>query len=250
MKGTMNMAINTFKRYENKYVLTREQYDIIMRRIHEQMRPDDFCRGGAMYQVNTIYYDTPGFDVIRRCMSFPGYKEKLRMRSYGTPKSDEDKVFVCIKKKLINEGNKRRAVMKLREAKEFLATGNRPKCTDYINEQVMNEIEYFNRNLELRPAVFISYDREAFFGKEDDSFRVTVDSNLLYRTTDLDLKKGAYGARLLDANKYLMEIKIPGAMPLWISHALSYAEAFPVGFSKYRRAFEAEQHRPEIKMAI
>ena len=114
---------------ENKYVLTREQYDFIMRKIREQMRPDEFCRGGLMYQVNTIYYDTPDFDVIRRCNSSSGYKEKLRMRCYGTLKSDEDKVFVCIKKKLINEGNKRRAVMKLCEAKEFLATGKRPQCT-------------------------------------------------------------------------------------------------------------------------
>ncbi len=244
------MAINTFKRYENKYVLTREQYDVIMIRVREQMRPDDFCRGGQMYQVNTIYYDTPDFDIIRRCISYPDYKEKLRMRSYGTPKSDEDQVFVCIKKKLINEGNKRRAVMKLREAKEFLTTGRRPQCTDYMNIQVMNEIDYFKRELDLRPAVFIGYDREAFFGKGDDSFRVTVDSNLLYRTTDLDLKKGSYGTRLLEANRYLMEIKIPGAMPLWLSHALSRAEAFPTGFSKYRRAFEAERQRPKIKMVV
>ena len=114
-----------------------------------------------------------------------------------------------------------------------------------MNIQVISEIEYFKRDLNLRPAVFIGYDREAYFGKEDDSFRVTVDSNLLYRTTDLDLKKGAYGTRLLEANKYLMEIKIPGAMPLWISHVLSRAERSPWDFQSTGALFEAEQQKRE-----
>lgn len=244
------MAINTFKRFENKYVLTREQYELIMKQLRGQMKPDAFCRGGATYQVNTIYYDTPDFDIIRRCIAGSGYKEKLRLRSYGTPSSDEDKVFLCIKKKLMSQGNKRRAVMTLREAKEFIESGSRPLCTDYVNQQVLNEIEYLKSGLELCPAVFIGYEREAFFGRTDGSFRVTVDSSLVYRTDGLDLREGFYGTRLLDEGKYLMEVKIPGAMPLWLAHALSRAEAFPQGFSKYRRAFEAEKEKSDGSFAV
>ena len=37
-----------------------------------------------------------------------------------------------------------------------------------------------------------------------------------------------------------MEVKIPGACPLWLSHLLSDAQAFPTSFSKYGTCYRDE----------
>ena len=81
--------------------------------------------------------------------------------------------------------------------------------------------------------MFIGYDRTALAGIEDPELRVTFDTGLRWRDTELDLCAGDYGAPILPEGDILMEIKIPGACPLWLSSALSAVGAFPTSFSKY-----------------
>jgi len=38
-----------------------------------------------------------------------------------------------------------------------------------------------------------------------------------------------------------MEIKIPGAMPLWLSHILDELEIFPISLSKYGKGYEQSE---------
>ena len=47
---------------------------------------------------------------------------------------------------------------------------------------------------------------------------------------------------LLDPGACIMEIKISGAMPLWLSTALSACQVFPSSFSKYGEAYRACVH--------
>ena len=39
--------------------------------------------------------------------------------------------------------------------------------------------------------------------------------------------------QLLPPDTVLMEVKIPGAAPLWLAHLLSELRLFPTSFSKY-----------------
>lgn len=67
----------------------------------------------------------------------------------------------------------------------------------------------------------LSYEREAFYAKDDHEFRITFDQNILWRNYDLSLCKGIYGEAILDKNKVLMEVKTAGAIPLWMVHFLT-----------------------------
>ena len=49
----------------------------------------------------------------------------------------------------------------------------------------------------LEPKVVISYDRLAYFGKNDSDFRITLDKNILTRRDELTLSKDPYGKNLL-----------------------------------------------------
>lgn len=83
------------------------------------------------------------------------------------------------------------------------------------------------------PKVFIAYERCAYSGLEDSNLRITFDQNIRWRDYDLDLSLGDYGTPLLHKNLYLMEIKIPGTMPLWLAHLLTDLDIQSSSFSKY-----------------
>ena len=72
---------------------------------------------------------------------------------------------------------------------------------------------------------------------ENSELRITFDENIRYRQYDLKLDKGDYGEQLLEPGQTLMEIKIPGVMPLWLSKELSRLGIFPTSFSKYGKAY-------------
>lgn len=214
----------SFKRYEEKYLLSKEQYEVIIKEMAEYMEPDIY---GKTTNCN-IYYDTENWDLIRTSIEKPVYKEKLRVRSYGVPKIG-DPVFIEIKKKYDDVVYKRRITMNSECAESYLA-GNR-SLSD--GSQISREIEYFQKLHDAKPAVFIAYDRTSFAGKENSELRITFDKNIRFREYALDLRCGDFGENILPYDTVLMEIKIPGTTPLWLVHILSKVEARPSSFSKY-----------------
>lgn len=216
------MAIKSFKRYEKKYLLTGEQYEKLIPRLLEYMKMDDHCVNNS-YSIYNIYYDTDDNSVIRHSISKPYYKEKLRLRSYKIPQSPSDKVFLELKKKINKIVNKRRAIIALEEAYNFLEFGERPKCTDFITEQVINEIEYYLSHTKVNPTVYIGYNRIAFFGKEDKDFRLTIDSKIITRREDLFLESGCHGTDILKPNGYAVIFTIILCAVMIILDSLNFA---------------------------
>ena len=88
------MDKSIFKRHELKYLVSAEQREFIESKFARYMIPDEHGES----TICNIYYDTPDFRLIRRSLEKPVYKEKLRLRSYGTASKDE-KVFLELKKK-------------------------------------------------------------------------------------------------------------------------------------------------------
>lgn len=218
-----------FKRYEKKYLLNENQYHMLKKRLEDRMTVDQY----GLHTICNIYYDTPDFQLIQSSLEKPDYKEKLRVRSYGVP-NEETMVFVEIKKKFDGVVYKRRVSMKLKEANRYLATGKHAGK----NSQITNEIDWVLNRYGLAPAVYIAYDRLALFGKEDPNVRVTFDRNIRFREEKLDLSQGSIGTPVIDPGLILMEVKIPGVMPLWMSKMFSELEIFPTSFSKYGMCYK------------
>ncbi len=219
----MSEVQSSFKRYEKKYLLTREQYHIMRLGMASRMQPDEHPR----YSISNIYYDTERFDLVRASLEKPVYKEKLRLRSYGVPGS-LDPAFLEIKKKYDGVVYKRRVTMKSRDAVQYL---NGTRKGD--ESQIGREIDYFLRLYRPEPKVFIAYEREAWAAADGGELRITFDTGLRVRSNDLDLRLGDHGVPLLDDDRILMEIKIPGTAPLWLARLLSAGGIYPVSFSKY-----------------
>ncbi|MDE7463828.1 MAG: polyphosphate polymerase domain-containing protein [Clostridiales bacterium] len=216
-----------FKRYELKFLLSPEQYRVVRSAMDGRMKGDKYGES----DICNLYCDTPDFILARRSNEKPFYKEKLRIRSYGIAKADSD-VFVEIKKKYDSVVYKRRIVTDEETAIGMLDGDS----TD--ERQIAKEITYFARFYAgIRPQMFISYRREAFYGIDDKSFRMTFDRSILWRTHDLTLQRGIYGAPVLPEGKILMEVKTAAAIPLWLVKVLSENKIYKTSFSKYGTAY-------------
>ena len=195
------MAIEIFNRYEHKYKLDTKTFNKVLEIMDEHMELDSHCGEHSLYTIANIYYDTKDNSLIRESLSKPAYKEKLRLRSYGVPDMDS-KVFLEIKKKYRGLVNKRRTTLELGEAYDFI-------------------------------EVYIAYDRLAYFEKGNDDLRISFDTNIRTRRSDLLLESGDHGKRLLNSDVWLMEIKTSLAKPLWLCEMLSEFEIRSSSFSKY-----------------
>ena len=137
-----------FKRYEKKYMLSYKQYENFLEGMKEYMKPDIY---GQTTNCN-IYYDTDNWDLIRKSIEGPVYKEKLRVRSYGTPKTG-DEIFIELKKKYDGIVYKRRITMASELVEKYLMG-----CEQLSPDtQIGKEIEYFQKMYKSKPKVYIAY---------------------------------------------------------------------------------------------
>jgi SPX domain protein involved in polyphosphate accumulation len=231
------MAIEVFNRYEQKYMINEKNYLMLQNALPDYMELDAYNRLHETYSITNIYYDTNDSQLIRNSLAKPVYKEKLRLRAYGTPQADS-KVYLEIKKKFRGLVNKRRSSLQLDAAGKFIETGELPEFEPYMNKQVLHEIEYILKLYKLSPALFLSYDRRAYFVKGQNDLRASFDTNILSRQTDLKLESGIYGEPLLEKDQWIMEIKSASSMPIWLAQLLSEHKIYPISFSKYGTAYK------------
>ncbi len=218
-----------FSRYEYKYIITKEQKQRILTAMEPYMKGDQYGKS----TIRNIYLDTPDYLLIRRSIEKPIYKEKLRIRSYIQADATST-VFVELKKKFKSVVYKRRLALPQNQAMDWMLHGTPPAS----QSQIYKELEYARKlYTPLQPTIFLSYEREAFFGKENPDFRITFDENILFRTQDLSLAQPVGGQKILEEDKIVMEIKCAGGIPLWMVQLLSAEKLYKTSFSKYGTAY-------------
>lgn len=225
------MSENIFQRVEQKYVLTKDQKENLLKEIDEHIEKDKYFES----TICNIYFDTKNNDLIINSLEKPTFKEKLRLRSYGTPNIYSD-VFLEIKEKYKGIVGKRRIKLKLKDFYSYL----KKKKYDETN-QIMKEINYYFEFHKLKPSIFIGYDRQSYKGILEEELRITFDNNLRSRKDNLRLEYGDFGELFFDDDTYIMEIKTLGAMPLWLVRALSELKIYPTSFSKYGSIYKKER---------
>ena len=224
------MTTTVFKRHEIKYMTEPWQRSFLERAMADIMEPD--AHGEST--VCSVYYDTPDYRLIRHSMEKPAYKEKLRLRSYGRC-GEDDKIFMELKKKYDGIVYKRRISIKQSDAQDFLAdTAELPD-----DSQIGREIKYFKEFYgKLIPAMYLCYDRTAYFCKSDHDLRITFDKNICWQTDNVSLCAPTRGRQILSPGQSLMEIKIGEAIPLWLVKLLEEAGLVRTNFSKYASAYK------------
>lgn len=233
MKGN-----DKFARKELKYRLTAAQYRFLREALEPYVVPDEYGES----TICNIYFDTPDYRLIRKSIEKPVYKEKLRLRSYGVA-GPEDKTFLELKKKYKGIVYKRRICLTEQEAMDYLSG----KTHLPVDTQIAKELDWFLMFYgTLQPAVYLNYDRQAFYAKDDHDLRITFDRNIHFRTEDMSLQSLPGGRFVIGPGECIMEIKAAGAMPLWLTALLTQANARKNSFSKYGTAYQMllEEEQP------
>lgn len=217
-----------FKRYEIKYLISKEQKKRIIEAMQPFMQRDEY----GLTTIRNIYFDTDNYLLVRHSNEKPVYKEKLRIRSYQQV-NENDPVFVELKKKYRSVVYKRRIALSQKEAMDWIVKGIQP----IKHSQIVEEIEYFRKHYKnLHPAVFLAYEREAFYALDGSDFRVTFDQNIIARTSNISLMDHVDGTKLID-DEALMEIKVSAGIPLWMTKILTDNDIYKMSFSKYGTAY-------------
>ncbi|MCR4963475.1 MAG: polyphosphate polymerase domain-containing protein [Firmicutes bacterium] len=224
------MAITVMQRYEMKYLLNARQTDYLYRQLEGYMQIDEY----GLTSIASLYYDTSDERLIRESLEKPKFKEKLRLRSYGLA-TDKSPVYLELKRKYDGVVYKRRIQSTIMDVDSFfsgydtLGTG-----------QIQKELTYFRDYYKtLIPTCLIIYDRAAYF-EPDGDLRLTIDNKPRYRMEGLSLTKSMDGIPLLDTGWSILEVKVQGAMPLWLSSILNNGRIYKSSFSKYGEAYRRE----------
>ena len=222
-------TITVMKRYEMKYILSKEQMFYLQESLCGHMEVDQYGKTS----IASIYYDTPDYRIIRASIEKPAFKEKLRLRSYGLAKKDGH-VYLEIKRKSEGVVYKRR--VETTEENVSLFLNNKIKTIG--SNQIGKELEYF-RNFygRLEPKIMIVYDRTSY-AEIDGDIRLTIDENPRYRAFDLNLHTSMEGEHLLPPGCAILEIKVQQEMPLWLVDILSKGKIYKSSFSKVGEAYK------------
>jgi len=224
-----------FKRYEEKYIISRAQAQILELPILQNMEPDKY----GPYWVQNLYYDTDHWDIIRQSMEKPFYKEKLRMRCYGIPKPG-DKIFLELKKKFDGVVYKRRIPLK-----PDVLDANLANVLATNDTQIARELHFHLQTNQPQPRMLLAYRRFAYTGVANPNLRITFDEHIRYRLQGFHFQAPQEGKAILPDDTLLMEIKAPAGFPLWLVNACSQHKIFNTSFSKYACCFS--NHLQETK---
>ncbi len=223
---------NVFKRVEQKYLLTKEQFQLLQDTLNIYFEKDKYYKT----TIYNIYFDNNNHDIIINSIEKPMYKEKIRLRSYGEPKLNNT-VFLEMKQKYKGVVYKRRVDFTLKEYYKYINKHIFPK----ENIQIIKEIDYYIKYYNLYPSIFVGYDRLSYYSKQDKNLRITFDTNLRSRTINLKLKDTKDNKLYFDKPTYIMEIKSLYGLPLWLTKILSNNHIYPTSFSKVGNIYKKER---------
>lgn len=149
------------------------------------------------------------------------------------PTERDSPVFMELKKKYRSIVYKRRLTLPYDRALDCL-TGACPWPETQIGGEIRYTVDFYP---DLESRVFLAYERDSWLAPES-GLRITFDDAIRFRTEELTLDSDPWGTALLGPDQVLMELKAPGAIPLWMVRLLTEMRLYKTSFSKYGTAYQ------------
>jgi hypothetical protein len=141
---------------------------------------------------------------------------------------------------------KRRVTLTLEDAYKFIETAVPPpqKTKRFVTDQVFRELSESIKFYNPLPAVYLAYDRIAYFGKEKSEggpgrgLRISFDFNVRTRREDVRLESGDHGESLVEGDFFIMEVKSGELLPRWLINYFGENDVRRGSFSKYGEEYK------------
>lgn len=193
-------------------------------------------RSEKHYTVRSIYFDTPDLHFYTEKIEGVPNRKKVRLRGYDSLELSKGVVFTEIKRKYQIPILKNRAKMTYQDALDLFL--NKTDLHSVLQKdkaiENANRFFYYIGKMKLKPVVLVTYDREPFLSKTDDTIRVTLDKNL--RSLSFPRLDDLYEddkLKMAMPDHFILEVKFNHYYPGWmkaIAHSLNLKQ---VSASKY-----------------
>jgi hypothetical protein len=233
----------TQDRRELKFLLSAKEGERFRDFVSERIQVDRGAEDG--YPVISEYYDTADRHSYWQKIWGAGNRRRVRTRVYGRPTGlIPPAAFIEIKHKLDGDGVKRRAALPVESLHE-LSAGRIPEALleshrTRADQQMVAELRDLVVQSGVRPVVQVRYDRMAYDSGSKGTIRVTFDTGLCCR---LDLKPLVPDDRdfplpVVENDVAVVEVKVIGAVPVWLREATGKFRLQVRSMSKYCSALE------------
>lgn len=237
-------AVRSRERFELKYLLSREQAASLATGVSPYL-DEDANGAGSAYAITSLYYDTVDLRCYWEKIDGLRYRRKLRIRHYlgQAELRAETPVYVEVKQRVNRTVQKRRAPFPYAAA-VALCAGEEIEY-DSARGPFVREVQAFVGTQRLQPASITSYFRRALVGTvHDPGLRITFDTDIRYRSVDLDLGSRSPGRHMVHPERVLLEVKANQRIPRWLAGLVGEFNAQVIRISKYCQSIEVAGRAP------
>lgn len=218
-------------RFEYKYEVDHSQVAAARAFAQAYCVPDPHGDRGR-YEVGSLYFDTWDSRLAEQTIQGQKVRHKVRLRSYGT--WGEGPFWAEIKRRAAGVVIKERAVVDGAWAEHLLD----PRARTHTSKP--SDAAAFRAAIDrddLRPKIWVRYQREAFVSPFGDAARLTIDSEICAQPVPAgETPRRPRPDRwqpITMARPVVLELKFRGSCPAWMQR-LARAAALPrCRFSKY-----------------
>lgn len=249
-------------RFELKYIIDERTAQQIRAYVSPLLELDEYSRGkpDLSYPVHSLYVDSEEMMTYWDTINSSKNRFKLRLRFY----SDEPQapVFLEIKRR-INSCIQKQRVGVRREVVRMILQGQLPPPAMILAREPrqMMALQSFCRlvqEMRAEPKMRVSYLREAYLPREDNSVRLTMDRQVRAEPTSVV----QLSAQLRDplpvwGSAVVLELKFTNRYPNWFEDLVRTFELKQCGAAKYADGVSllsgrVPQHRrmPELRLPM
>ncbi|MEQ1504027.1 MAG: polyphosphate polymerase domain-containing protein [Myxococcota bacterium] len=236
-------------RYEFKYLIDAHQVAAIREWARTFCEPDQYGTDGK-YEVNSLYFDSMDWMLANQTIDGVRNRFKIRVRTYGW--TDDDVVFCEIKGRVGTSIVKTRALL-ARKYINGLCRGDPPPDGGFpalkaSHQDDLNRFRTLVESYDLRPRLWVGYEREAYQSTYGDGARLTFDTGLQVQPPDDTVPyvpdPTAWMPVTLDGPQIILEMKFNGAHPMWMLQLVHEFELYRISCSKYAQGAMIAGHLP------
>lgn len=241
-------------RLEYKYYIPLQFLDNLRRDMSPYLNYDLYTYNQPQreYTVRSIYLDSNNLLTYHEKQAGIKQRNKYRIRGYNL-QTDDSIVFLEIKRKDVEHISKDRAPLLYGDLEKFIADRDTSliltDAGDVTRKKTcaQNFLYYYLLH-NLKPAVIVAYEREAFECKFGSGLRVTFDKNIRTKKTHYYADLFSEEQMVPSLEKYfVLEVKFHKILPAWLPAVMKKYNVIRDSAPKYSMSIDAVYNNRFIK---
>ena len=213
-------------RNEVKYIISKNQAQILMQRLNLIMELDTNTYEDNSYVIRSLYFDDINSESYYEKLDGILYRKKYRIRLYNA--TDKFIRLEC-KYKHNNMTAKEQALINKEICSKMINGNYDIETEDEMLKKFLIDIKTRN----LRPSVIVEYKRVAYIHPVS-TVRITFDYNIRSGRYNNDLfDNDSSLVNVIDDNLVVLEVKFDEVLPLHIANILETIPSFRQAVSKF-----------------